>query len=314
MAYLTISNSIQILRKIDGKQFKNVRGSIYKKPIYFFSKYEENILLGLQELWKNPENFIAVYYVPIETKDKFKYVFEGGKPAYHYDATCERLTSNFTNFEIPAEIKEKGYEEVQRFRKWFKQSMYLMEKPEIFTMRLFHAFNIQVNPKAIEYDNSGVEEKENLNLRELEKRIDRILRDAGQFWHQNLDKQAIIRRFQKYTFLGYKHEEIYNNDTGLSDLELKDFLKLYDIQFKRPLRDLLIEYYRVKLNPSLQFEGRLLEQLGFKPCKSCQGDMGNKVYKEIRPIRGKKIGSHLKLKDDIPSPAEQKRLLNNLGW
>lgn len=172
MAYLTISNSIQILRKVDGRQFENIGGKIYKKPIYFFSRYEKNILLGIQELWKDPENFIDTYYTPIESKDNLRYVFEAGKPAYHHDASCERLNSNFTNFEIPGEIRERGAEEVYKFREWFKKNMKLMEKPEIFTMKLFHAFNIRVNPKAIDYDNSGVEEKENLNLKELEEKID----------------------------------------------------------------------------------------------------------------------------------------------
>lgn len=319
MAYLTISNSIQILRKIDGKKFENMNGKVYKKPIYFFSKYEENILLGLQELWKDPENFISTYYVPVETVDNLKYVFEGVQPAYHYDSSCDRLNSNFKNFEVPEEIKERGRDEVLKFRKWFKTNMHLMDKPEIFTMRLFHAFNIQVNPKAIDYENSGVEEKENLNLKQLEERIDKVIREAGQFWHKNKDKQTIIRRFQKLTFLGYKHEEIYNNDTGLNDDELKEFLRSYDTKFKRPIKDLLIEYYRVKLNPDLQFQGNLLEQLGFRACKVCEGKWGNKIYEDVDKLFGNEketpsIPDEEMSDNDFPNPDEQKDILNKLGW
>ena len=40
----------------------------------------------------------------------------------------------------------------------------------------------------------------------------------------NIDKQEIIKRFQKYTFVGYKSEPIENNNTGLSDIELKEFI------------------------------------------------------------------------------------------
>lgn len=281
MAYLTISNSIQILKQIDEKQFQHQEGTIYKKPIFFFGEYEKNILLGLQELWKDPENFIANYYNPIKVEDKLKYVFEGTHPAYHLDASCPRLNSNFKNFEIPQEIKNKGASEVLKFRKWFKANMHLMEKPKIFTMKLFHAFNIQINPRAIDYENSGIEEKENLNLSQLEERIDSLLRDASNFWRENPNKQGVIRRFQKYTFLGYRLEEIYNNDTGLSDIELKEFLREYDAKFKKPIKDLLIEYYRVKLNPDLKFEGKLLEQLGFRPCGTCYGNMGNEIYQEL---------------------------------
>jgi hypothetical protein len=315
MAYLTIANSIQILKRVDGKKFENTKGTIYKKPIFFFSKYEENILLGLQELWKDPENFIDLYYAPIEKKDNLNYIFEGGKPAYHFDSACKKLNSSFTNFEIPQAIKEKGIETVQKFRKWFKQNMHLLEKPEIFSMRLFHAFNIEVNPKAIDFDNSGVREKENLNLKELEERIDGIIKNAGSFWHQNSDKQTIIRRFQKYTFLAYKRDEIHSNDTGLSDLELKGFLRLYDIDFKKPIKDLLVEYYRVKFNPNLQFEGRLLEQLGFRACKSCQGELGNKVYEDLQlETKDKTEKVNKSLNNDKSNSDDLKDILNGLGW
>ena len=317
MAYLTIANSIQILRNIDGRQFENMNGGIYKKAIYFFGKYEKNILLGLQELWKDPENFIARYYVPIKREDKLKYVFEGGKPAYHTDATCPRLNSNFRNFEIPKEIKERGANEALRFRKWFKANMHLMEKPDVFTMKLYHAFNIQVNPKAINYENSGVEEKENLNLSQLEEKIDSILRDAGKFWHDNPDKHKVIRRFQKYTFLGYRPDEINNNDTGMSDTDLKDFLREYDTKFKKPIKDLLIEYYRVKLNPDLQFEGRLLEQLGFRPCGKCHGEQANDFYNQTfnssDVVNEDEVNCYT-LKKGFLTPDEQKDILNKLNW
>jgi len=314
MAYLTIANSIQILRKIDGNQFQNMNGIIYKKPIYFFGNYEKNILLGLQELWKDPEYFIDTYYIPIKKKDEFKYVFEGGKPAYHVDASCDRLNSNFSNFEIPDEIRERGLDEVTKFRKWFKTNMHFLEKPEIFTMLLYHAFKIQVNPKAINYENSGVEEKENLSLLQIESRIDSILREAGKFWNENPSKQDIIRRFQKHTFLGYKSKEIENNDTHLSDKELKVFLINYDTKFKKPIKDLLIEYYRIKLNPDLQFEGRILEQLGFQCCSSCHGKKGNEIHNEVfDDINTTCI--------DMPNddslfltPKNQKDILNELGW
>ncbi|SDO42156.1 hypothetical protein SAMN04487951_12623 [Vreelandella arcis] len=35
------------------------------------------------------------------------------------------------------------------------------------------------------------------------------------------------------------------------------------------LKNLLEEYFRIKFNPELKFDGNLLEYLGFIPCKSC---------------------------------------------
>lgn len=273
MAYLTKSNSLRIIASIDFKKIGNLNGNVYKKPIYFFSYYEKNNLLGLKELLKDPENFIQEYYIPIENKDNFKYVFEGGKPAYHFKPDCSRLNSNFKNFEIPEAIRERGESEVQKFRKWFKENQYLLERPDVFVARIHSAFGIQVNPKAIDYDNSGVEVIDNLNLQELENRIDQYISKAGQYFkNADNEKKDIIRRFQKWTFLAYSDKDINNNDTRFSDEAIKKFLHQYDVHFKRPIKELLIEYYRVLHNPDLKFEGNLLEQLGFKPCNSCAND------------------------------------------
>lgn len=204
MAYLTKSNSLKIIARIDFKQIGNLEGEVYIKPIYFFSDYEKKNLLGLKELLKDPEKFIREYYIPIETKDSFIYIFEGGQPAYHFKSDCERLNSNYKNFEIPQEILDKGKDEVLKFRAWFKENQYLLDKPDVFVARIQMAFGVVMNPKAIDYENSGVEEKENLNLEELEKRINKYIFDAGQYFNNaNQEKKEIIRRFQKYTFLAY---------------------------------------------------------------------------------------------------------------
>jgi hypothetical protein len=271
MAYITISNSLKILKNLDFEAIGDFGGDVYVKPIYFFSKYEENNLLFLKQLLKNPEKFIKEYYVPIVVTDNFKYVYEGTQPAYHFYSGCDRLISNYKNFEIPEEIRKRSKEEILRFRKWFKVNEYLLEKPEIFAARLHLAFNVMVNPKEIDYANSGVEVKENLNLEELEKRINQYLSDAGVFFRSaNEEKKEILRKYQKYTFLAYTSKKLKNNTTPFDDQTIKNILKQYDIRFKRPVKELLIEYYRIKHNPDLKFEGQLLEQLGFKPCAACQ--------------------------------------------
>lgn len=271
MVFLTKSNSLRIISSIDTDKMNSLNGKVYKKPIYFFSTYEKNKLLGLKEFLKDPENFIREYYIPIENKDKMKYVFEGGKPAYHFKGDCSRLNSNFRNFEIPQAIKDKGKNEVIKFRKWFKEHQYLLEKPDSFVENLRINFRVTVNPKAIDYDNSGSEAINNLNLNELEQKIDKYIVEAGKYYNNaTQEKKDIIRQFQKHTFLAYTKKEIRNNGTRFNDDIIKKFLRQYDIHFKKPIKDLLIEYYRVLHNPDLKFEGNLLDQLGFKACKSCE--------------------------------------------
>ena len=46
-------------------------------------------------------------------------------------------------------------------------------------------------------------------------------------------------------------------------------MKDYHNNYKLPIRNLLIEYYRIKLNPELMFSETLLDALGFRKCSSC---------------------------------------------
>lgn len=289
MAYITKSNSRRILKKINFNEIQNITGEVYKKPIYFLSKWETKYLLLMQTLLKEPEKFALEVYRPIVNKDTFRYVFENEQsPSYHFDKNCKRLNSNFKNFVIPIEIKERARkkaknegkteqetieiekQQVEVFRLWFKNNIELFEKDtEKFLKKLEIRWNIQRNINEIEKDNSGTETIDNLNLAELESEIDKLIREAGRYFTTNKDKQHLIRRFQKLTFLAYTKEEIKINDTELTDDELKSFLLEYDSKFKRPIFELLIQYYRVKYNPELSFDGQLLERLNFNPCLVC---------------------------------------------
>jgi len=271
MAFITKSNFNSIFYELEFvmKDDTNLNFSLYKKEFYFLSKIEQATLANQREVLKSPENIIKIYK-KLKRVDTFTYVFEGLTPAYHKDKLCPNLGSKFINFQIPLPIREKGESEVLRFRSWFKENgHYLETKPDLFIAKLEIAFDVKINPEAIEIENSGIKEIENLNLNQLEERINDYLRAASKFYNDNPDKQQIIRRFQKLTFLYKRKDAITGNDTNLSDRELKSFLKEYDIKFKKPVMDLLLQYYMVQYNPELDFDGKLLEQLGFKPCIQC---------------------------------------------
>ncbi len=285
MAYITKANSKRILKKINLSSIGDIEGDVYKMPIYFLSKWETKYLLLMQSLLKEPEKFAIEVYQPVVNKDTYQYVYESEQPpSYHTNKDCERLHSKFKNFEVPFEIKarirEKGGDEelekmqVQKFRDWFKNHFDLFQnEPDKFLKRLDIDWNVQRKLNEIDKENSGIENFDNYDLADFEKEIDKIIHEAGRFFTSNPDKQSIIRRFQKLTFLAYKKDAIENNDTHLSDSELKDFLREYDSKFKKPLKELLIEYYRIKYNPDLSFDGKILERLNFRECSFCNGTM-----------------------------------------
>ena len=242
---------------------------LYKAPINLFSPIEKKHLLLIEKLFADTEGFLQ-YYQPIKVNDTYRFVYEGGMPAYHLKTDCRVLNSNLENFIIPEAIRMKGKREVTRFRVWFKNNQALLQDPSLLVARINMAFGVNESPEDFFKPNTGIARVESLNLEELEKRIDEVILEAEEYYYQaHNQKQQIIRQYKKYTYLAYTNKNLVNNKTGISDDAIKRFLKQYDIHFKKPLKELLIEYYKVKFNPKLNFEGELLDKLGFKRCAIC---------------------------------------------
>ena len=102
-------------------------------------------MLAIQELLKNPEKYFTEIYLPYEAMDTLKYVHEGKQPAYHKYSCCPKLNSDYEDFEIPLEIREKGPEVVEKFCDWFNTVKHLLEKPDVFVARLQARWGIITN-------------------------------------------------------------------------------------------------------------------------------------------------------------------------
>lgn len=154
MAYITLANTNKIVYNSNLTDL-NLTGAVYKIPINFFSKYETNALLAIQELLKDPEHYFTEIYIPYKPKDTFRYIYEGQSPSFHQVEDCPRLNAKYENFEIPREIREKGPAKVQEFREWFKTVKHLLAQPDVFVARLHARWGIVTNPNAISAENSG---------------------------------------------------------------------------------------------------------------------------------------------------------------
>lgn len=269
MAYITESNLKKITRKYKVDSIGNVQIRIYNKDIYFLNRYEKNQLKATILFFKNPKEFHDLYFNRILVEDSKKYIYPEKQPSYHKDRNCEMINHNFTNFEIPNEIRTRGDKEIFRLRAWFKENQDLYKSDiTIFWEKLKLEFKLERGLKEVDYRNSSVAIPKLENLKEISNHINQYIVDAGKFYNES-KFQKIIRRFQKLTYLAYSNTEIYSNDTEMSDKELKDFLREYDIKFKKPVKDLLFEYYRLFYNEGMLFKEEDLENVGFRPCTSC---------------------------------------------
>ena len=154
MAYITVSNANRIIKKSEllSTDFK---GEVYKLPIRFFSKYEANSLLAIQEFLKNPEHYFNEYYAPLRVSDSYNFIYEGHKPAYHDSLDCPRIYADYENFEIPKSIRKQGGESIFKFRAWFKNNDHLLStKADLFYQKLKFSWGITERINQVKVANS----------------------------------------------------------------------------------------------------------------------------------------------------------------
>lgn len=273
MAYITKFNISRILRKHDNSDSK-VDEKLYDNSIYFFNRFEKNELLAFKAFLKDPANFVEHYYKPIDTKDTRTYVFEyeGRKPSYHKYIDCFLLHQDFKNLKIPEPIIEAGVE-VEEFRKWFMTELktaFERGAYDVVQERIRLKYNVHVSQQYfVSYQNSDVEDFNNYSIEELKTKIDHSIKEAGRFY---MDHKKVLKDFSKRTYLAYKEGPIEDNETGMSDADLKSFLKYYNETYKEPVIKMLKEWYRLNFNPDVEINGTILEKLNFKACKNCYGN------------------------------------------
>lgn len=282
MAHITKANFFKLLKlAVDSDQVVQMEEP-FQEPIFFLSDHEKKYLLIAKELLKKRNDFFAqqkpgnIYHLVTDNK-----IFQGNKClAFHQSEDCERLNADYKNYEIPNELIQRfknqsaNQAEIEKkkneFRAWFKTKLEIFNNDiEQFVKDLEIRYNVIQKPEEVIYKNSGHVNLSELSLGDLELQIAQLIRQSKFYYLENPEEQKLIRRFQKLTFLAYTNDQIKTNDTNLTDDELRIFLKKYDDTFKKPMKNLLIQYYIVKYNPNLSFSEDILEQLGFKKCSCC---------------------------------------------
>lgn len=269
MVFITKYNASRILQQIDWHSLEIDSHIYYNRKINFFSDDEIKMLIAFKHLLQDPAPFIEEYYVKI--KDTKTFIFEN-KPAFHRDYTCGNLYSDFNNILIPQKIKEKGDIAIEEFRKWSNAHIELYQRNiEAFRAECCLKFSL-VYPTDLELvsgGNSGIDLKKNYDLVELEREIDLLIKNAAQYYYSSEMNKEILRRFRNRMWMRHEKYPVKNNYTKYLPQQIKNVLQHQYTNFNDPTFFLIKEWLRIKFNPELRFEGKLLEQLGFKNCHIC---------------------------------------------
>lgn len=300
LVYITKHNFSKIVRKIPLNSV-NLEGQLYARYNQIlntiFSKYEKTELLLYKMLSEDPKKFLYEVYAKVQEKeDTYTWVYEENKkPCYHGRPNCPRLNSSFENYKIPLPIKYKGiitnkplehivikelldFEQenvrnnVDLYRSWWKTEGELLYKSNIETFLMRVNMKFQPEPrikdiKEFKQENSGVIEFDNYTSAEIERRIDEIIIAQRDYFKANEKHSSILRAYVKSTFQVLVRDYIPKfNSCDYSEVDIKSVLKEYNEKFKDPLKILLKNYFRIKNNPDLKIESRILDELGFSPC------------------------------------------------
>jgi hypothetical protein len=286
--FISKSNFLRITRKYDIK-IDELNNEIYNKPIYFLSQVERNNILSIKQFLINSDDKFVKFKGSGYIEDSYSYVHEISHHAkYHTDCNCKGLKAIYKDLEIPVEIKYKqgngelDFTRIWEFRNWFKQ-------PEItnlyhnninrFIERLQLRFNLINPPKPIEIANSDVQKVSNYSEQEIEIRIDELIKKASGLYNKSeMYRDVLVKNnFSKKTYYvtskKYKTENLYIPGKEYSNDEIRMVIAEFYNNIKKPIIDFLIDYWIIKLNPSLNFKENILEQLEFKACKICSANV-----------------------------------------
>jgi|694.fasta_scaffold20474_8 hypothetical protein len=282
--YITKSNFIRIAKKFT-PVIDDENTEVYTKNIPFFSHVESKGILTIKQFLINSKDGFIKFVGSGFIEDTKSFIFEESRHAkYHTDIECRGLNSAYTDIEIPVEIKyTEGSEivnesKVEEFRNWFKQTeitnLYYNDQQR-FIDKLQLKFNLLNPPRPIEISNGDYQEFNNLTLGEVTNEIDKILHSVDTFYNQSekYKKILVTCNFSTKTFLvtskKYRDKKINGNDSGYSDQEVRIVLTDFYKQIKKPILNLITNYWILKLNAVLDFNKTLLDQMEFEPCKIC---------------------------------------------
>jgi hypothetical protein len=106
MPFITQNNASHIIRKLEDSQldaaYMASLGNPWFRKLYDLSPREQRRLLLHKGFYYNPAPLVQ--YIKSDRKDTYTYLYEIGRPSYHVDHTCPKLTSSFHSPKIPNKL------------------------------------------------------------------------------------------------------------------------------------------------------------------------------------------------------------------
>ena len=268
--YISNSNLQKILRTVvENDDFLE---KLYSEDLKFvLSKDERSLMAKAKTFFECPDR-LTLRYKPIETTDRYQYIFEGNTPAYHANAACKRLHSNYINYYLPSDVRAKGTDEINKFRRYISNARKAGEQLDSDAFILSVRAQFQISDL-----NFGKVERSNTGAASFSKELEN--RDLA---YINLSLQKIYKELAAFKDISTLHKKIYQmryfdankikRMAKLSSDEEKGVAEEF-AELKAKLIIALTELYKKESGfKQEELEEKILTNLGFHRCSECCGN------------------------------------------
>jgi hypothetical protein len=197
------------------------------------------------------------------TSSRYLFTSASSSPSYHKSLDCKTLANDFENFEIPLEIRDKGDDEINKFRNFARENRGLLKngKEYLFIQRLKDEFRLKCEINKISFHNSGKVDMSKISTPNIKENIARII-ERLETIRATEDGRLSIK---KYMFAPSMAARSLRDNGNVNDTD-KEVL-----EHKKNLLDLIIEF-NIQKSDGLNFSESLLQFYGFKKCGICFAD------------------------------------------
>jgi len=261
---------------VDSQKLSELLNNEEIGQMFTAKKLFENFAGIIAEIQQNQNSIKEI----IHNQNRF-YMNDVKMPAYHTDDTCEAIHSGFFNIAFPLSLSGTQVNEAKAWAK--KQPEYDMvlhpkTDPETFQSSYYQlnsqfkqTFCCKADLKIIEFYNSGTTSIDNKPVEDLVEDPFSVLKE------EYLKKYTQLRfyfdgefadKLRKLVYMPHYKMENYLK-TENNPEEKKVIHEFHEV--KRQLIHIMTEAFQKKYNFNFSIESEILEALGFRACKRCNG-------------------------------------------
>lgn len=228
--YITEFNLKKTLKKIDTVKYEKVDTN-FLEDLTFLTESEKKELFLFSMATKD---LAALSQLTFEEGISGEVSNSLTRPVYHADKDCQYLNGQLRVAMIPSALP--GSVKESEFLQWLHENDHLLKAGRYDVFKFLYRERFGVEPDMDEFDKQSFQFSKKESIQQIESKIKTLVSKV-----KNIIKEDSM-----------------------------SFVTRFELEIRVPLMRLLRKYFVMKNNSELNYEQRVLDQMGFVPCACCQ--------------------------------------------